>query len=123
MTVAVLDPETRSCALMSDSDVDIRTTRGQGPGGQHRNKVESCVVARHLPTGLTVRIDIKSQHEGRKRAKQMLAALVDARQKAHWHADRQAHRRQQLGSGMRGDKVRTYRVRDDRVVDHRTGET
>jgi peptide chain release factor 1 len=123
VTVATLDPEVEASAELDESEVAIRRTRGGGPGGQHRNKVESCVVAVHRETGIRVRADMRSQHASKAMALQILAARVrDQRERAE-RSGRDAHRREQVGSGMRGDKVRTYRTQDDRVTDHRSGRT
>ena len=122
VTVAVLDPEA-ACEPLAPSEVLIRTARGSGPGGQHRNKTESCVTATHVPTGISARIDLKSQHQSRAVALRVLAAKI-AEMRANGSAtDRNDSRRRQVGSGMRGDKVRTYREQDDRVSDHRSGRS
>ncbi len=103
-------------------DVEISTTRGSGPGGQHRNKTESCVVAVHRPTGLQVRIDSeRSQSDNRRMALEVLGARVMAAKRAELDGSLRDSRRSQLGSGMRGDKRRTVREQDDQVVDHVTG--
>ena len=123
MTVAVLDPDCGSKYHLNESDVEITTTRGSGPGGQHRNKTESCVIAVHRPTGKRVRIDMRSQYQSRAIALKVLAAKL-ADDEAHKNAlERGQERRQQVGSGQRGDKIRTYREQDDRVTDHKTGRT
>ena len=123
VTVAVLDPDAGLRFKLQESEVEIRTTRGSGPGGQHRNKTDSCVVATHLPTGTRVRVDMKSQHQSRTVALQILAAKLAEDQADRTQAKRDAKRKAQVGSGMRGDKIRTYREQDDRVSDHRTGKT
>lgn len=121
VTVAVLNTEVNDPTFNKD-DVDITTTRGSAPGGQHRNKVETCVVATHRPSGITVRIDGRSQHQNRQLAYRVLSSkLADVTQQRA-QAMQDADRKQQVGTGMRGDKVRTYRVQDDKVTDHRTGQ-
>jgi len=123
VTVAVLEPRDFAPKDLAAVDIVVRTQRGSGKGGQHRNKTDSCVTAVHRPTGLSVRVDLRSQHRSRTLALEILAAKVSAA-KAEREADRSAkHRREQVGSGMRGDKIRTYRVKDDRVVDHRTNQS
>ena len=119
----MLDPNVGSRFRLNESDVEIRATRGSGPGGQHRNKTDSCIVATHIPTGLKVRVDMKSQHQSRTMALQILAAKLAEGQVEKTQAKRAAKRKAQVGSGMRGDKIRTYRSQDDRVTDHRTGRT
>jgi len=123
VTVAVMDPETSGGVALNPADVEIVATRGSGPGGQNRNKVASCIVATHRPTGMQVRIDNeRSQHQNREKALQVLRARLSDAAKSAQNAERDAGRRQQVGSGMRGDKVRTYRTQDDQVTDHRTGQ-
>lgn len=122
VTVAVLDPEVPTKFVLNEQDVDIVTTRGTGPGGQHRNRTESCVVATHKATGLKVRVDMRSQHQSKAMALKILAARLEEAELNSASAGRSAERRQQVGSGMRADKVRTYSTARDSVVDHRTGD-
>jgi peptide chain release factor 1 len=123
VTVAVLDPEVRAEEEIDEHDVDIVTTTGTGPGGQHRNKTQSCVIATHRATGLKVRVDMRSQHQSKAMALRILAARVRDLAREAAQTGRAAERRLQVGSGMRGDKIRTYRTQDDRVTDHRDGRT
>ena len=118
---AFLLPAHKSYALR-DVDIEIFTTMDGGPGGQHRNKTESCVVMRHLPTGIEAKAASKSQHRNRVTAREMLEARVAAHLQSVDKRDADDRRRVMVGSGMRGDKVRTYRVRDEIVTDHRTGK-
>jgi peptide chain release factor 1 len=120
VTVAVLDPDQISRFVLDEREVDIVTTLGSGPGGQHRNKTESCVVATHRGSGLTVRVDMRSQNQSRTMALRILGARLAELERTRAAASREAERRRQVGSGMRGDKIRTYRTQDDRVTDHRT---
>jgi len=122
VTVAVLEPMDAPERAMNLADVRITLTRGSGPGGQHRNKVETCVTAIHGPTGISVRIDGRSQAANRRMALAILATKVKDLDRASQGAQLNRARRDQIGAGERGDKVRTYRVRDDQVVDHRTGQ-
>jgi len=123
ITVAVMDPEiAERAATIVMSDVDIQTVRGSGPGGQHRNKTESCVVATHKPSGTSVRIDGRSQSQNKQAALRLLAARVFAVNEERASQQRVIERQRQVGSGMRGDKIRTYRTQDDQVNDHRTGQ-
>lgn len=102
--------------------MEIQTTRGSGPGGQNRNKVESCVLAIHRPTGLSVRIDGRSQLNNKKIALQILATKLEDQHSEQQQETTNRDRKDQVGSGQRGDKIRTYRVRDNIVIDHRTGQ-
>ena len=122
VTVAVLDPDAVVGSALDPKDVDVVTARGSGPGGQKRNKTESCIVATHRPTGTVVRIDNeRSQHQNRAMAMKVLAARLYEAERNQAFARREDERRQQVGSGQRGDKVRTYRTQNDQMTDHRTG--
>lgn len=120
VTVAVL-PLRGAGASLNPRDVEITTTRGSGPGGQHRNTTDSCVLATHKPSRISVRIDGRSQHQNRRLALDLLAERLRQVDSAAQATSENAVRRQQVGSGERGDKIRTYRVRDNQVTDHRTG--
>lgn len=122
VTVAVLPLLATNDVHLDDRDLEWKATRGSGPGGQHRNKTDSCVQMKHVPTGLTVRVETeRSQHQNLATARAVLAArLVDAAASSATDA-RNSARRQQVGSGMRGDKVRTIALQRDQVTDHRTG--
>lgn len=124
VTVAIIEPTPSTDHALNLADVEISTTKNSGPGGQHRNKTESAVIAVHRPTGERVRIaTTRSQHENKALALSILGAKVSGQAQAQDTARLNANRKQQVGSGERGDKVRTYREQDDRVTDHRTGQT
>jgi peptide chain release factor 1 len=76
---------------------------------------------RHRPTNIEAKSAAKSQHRNKVIARAMLEARVAAFYADKAKAAETSERRQMVGSGMRGDKIRTYRVRDDQVTDHRTG--
>lgn len=118
VTVVVYEPKAQSGIDLSQ--VDIFTARGSGNGGQHRNKTDSCVTLIDRRTGTKVRIDGRSQHQNKRQAFEILEErlkTVVGRENAEKLAKMKA---EQAGSGMRGDKVRTYREQDDTVTDHRT---
>jgi peptide chain release factor 1 len=124
VTVAVLEEPGRDEATIRPEDVDIETMRGSGAGGQHRNKTDSAVRARHRPTGIEVRCESeRSQHQNRELAMRVLAARVSDLVRSTARGERDADRRRQVGSGMRGDKRRTIRTQDDQVTDHVDGRT
>lgn len=99
----------------------MKFTKDSGPGGQHRNKTESCVVLTHLPTKITAKSSGKCQHQNRKLAREMLEARVAALYSERESEQLAAVRRAQVGSGQRGDKIRTYAMQNDMVHDHRSG--
>lgn len=122
VTVAVTIPAPDAVATKLDmSEITIMTKRGSGPGGQHRNKTESCVVARHDPTGLSVTIDGREQHSNKRLALKLLSSKLESAKAANVAAKAAADKRQQVGNGGRADKIRTYNFIDSRAVDHRTG--
>jgi peptide chain release factor 1 len=124
ITVAVLHVEARGGGFgsLKKADVDEKTTKGSGAGGQHRNKTESVVVVTHRPTGIVVRCESqRSQHQNRVVAWALLDERVRAADVSQQKEEREAERRAQLGSGMRGDKVRTIRIQDGVVTDEPGG--
>lgn len=123
VTVAVLKEPTADTLVLHDSDLEWIAKRGTGPGGQHRNKTESAIQLTHRPTGLVVRCQSeRSQHRNRESALAVMRARLWDRQRSASHAGRADDRRQQVGSGMRGDKRRTIRVKDGQVHDHVLGQ-
>ncbi len=122
VTVAVLAATERAApAPMLERDVQMRFTRDRGPGGQHKNKTDSCVVLTHLPSGITVKVDGRNQHENRRQAWTELERRVHSACERTRQQARDSQRAAQVGSGERADKIRTYREKDARVTDHRTG--
>lgn len=122
VTVAVLAAESGSGNTFDINDVTFKATTGTGPGGQHRNKTASCIVAVHEPTGIKARIDGRYQHRNKAVATKVLAERYRTLVAEAQAAATNSVRREQIGAGMRGDKIRTYRTKDDKVVDHRTGQ-
>ena len=97
---------------------------GSGAGGQHRNKTDSAVRLLHRPTGLVVRCESeRDQSQNRRVARAVLRARLWELEQARATGVRDAARRVQVGSGMRGDKRRTVRTQDDQVVDSITGRS
>lgn len=119
-TVAVL-PEPEEVEVELDpNDVKESITTSQGPGGQNVNKVATAVHLIHEPSGIEVRMqDTKSQAQNREKAWQLLRARLFEVQKAKIDAERSEKRNSMIGSGSRAEKIRTYRYKDNLVVDHR----
>lgn len=123
ITVAVLPIPRESELKLNDRDLDWKTCRGSGAGGQHKNVTDSAVQLTHLPTGVMVRCESeRSQHINRQMALEVLRARLAASEHAKALGVRAASRRAQIGSGMRGDKRRTIRVKDGIVTDHVLGK-
>ena len=121
VTVAVLD-ENKINSTINRYDISYTMKRGSGPGGQHRNKTDSCVVATHNPTGLSVKIDARDQHKNKALATRILIERILEQEQTKETNNRCKTRKYQIGSGMRGDKRRTYRTQNDLVIDHITGK-
>jgi peptide chain release factor 1 len=118
-TVAVL-PEAEDVDLViRPEDLRIDTMRAGGAGGQHVNKTESAVRVLHIPTGLIVVSAEKSQHQNRRLAMQVLRSRLYELERRKVADERAAQRRDQVGSGDRSQRVRTYSFPQNRVTDHR----
>lgn len=121
VTVAVMREPEPSEFHVDERDLTWTTMRGSGAGGQKRNKTESAVCVVHGPSGLSVRCETeRSQYQNKATALALLGARLLAAKEFADEARTASARKGQVGSGMRGDKVRTYRVHDGIVTDHRT---
>jgi peptide chain release factor 1 len=97
--------------------------RASGSGGQHVNTTDSAVRITHLPTGIVATSSEKSQHVNREKAMQQLKIRLYEQEKAARDSERAESRAEQIGSGDRSQKVRTYNYPENRVTDHRIGLT
>lgn len=119
-TVAVL-PEIEEVDFeILDNDLKIDTYRASGAGGQHINKTDSAIRITHLPTGIVVSCqDERSQTKNKERAMNVLKSKLHSFYKEKIDSEYKANRKNQVGTGDRSERIRTYNYPQTRVTDHR----
>lgn len=106
--------------MIPDSEIKVERIRGQGPGGQHKNKTASCVRLTHLPTGIQVTIDGRNQHQNLRKAKRELESRLAEAAESKKAAGKKARRDEAIKNET---TIRTYDFKKGVVKDHRSKKT
>lgn len=125
ITIAVLmEPDEDEDIRVDDKDLRVDTYRSSGAGGQHVNTTDSAVRLTHLPTGIVVYCqEERSQHKNKDKAMRLLKARIAEAENEKKMKEIALFRSEQVGSGDRSERIRTYNFPQNRVTDHRINKT
>jgi peptide chain release factor 1 len=109
---------------LNEAEIEVTTQKGKvRAGGQNANKVNSAVRAKHLPTGLSVFINGRDQHQNKSKALEILTAKVNHHLHEKAHSRYAAEKKDQLGNSCRGEKIRIYDFKRNCAEDTRSGKS
>lgn len=118
VTVAVLDTDSPPVVDVRPTDFKIEWFSGTGAGGQHRNKHQNSARITHIPTGMVETSQNRSRESSQRTAMENLVKRISDLSHSKHHSVQSHERKSQMGTGQRGDKIRTYRFQDDIATNH-----
>ena len=123
VTVAVIDRIQKLDLTIPQHELKVEWYSGTGAGGQYRNKHQNSCRITHIPTGIVAKSECRSRTNSYNEATENIHRVVSEMKQQQYNSTVASDRKQQVGSGMRGDKIRTYRFQDDVVKDHLTNKS
>ncbi|MCS7243562.1 MAG: peptide chain release factor 1 [Candidatus Calescibacterium sp.] len=123
-TVIVLPEMEEKEVIIKDDEIEMETFKAGGPGGQNVNKNECAIRVRHIPTGIVVTCaDERSLHQNKMKALKILRAKIAQMEREKQEEELRKQRKQQVKTGDRSEKIRTYNFPQNRITDHRINLT
>ena len=123
ITVALIDPSRKFEYSLNRNDVSKKYIRSSGPGGQNVNKTSSCVLLTHIPTGTQVKVqDTRDQNKNEEIAWIRLEEKLKSSEQEKFDQKIYKNRFDQVANSGRSDKKRSYRIKEDVVIDHITNK-
>jgi peptide chain release factor 1 len=122
VTVAVMPYNPQQEIELHERDLEISWFSGTGPGGQNRNKVQASCRLKHVPSGVVVCAQTRSRINSLNEAKAELKRRLTNLHNSSIRQEQSTMRKGQVGSGQRGDKIRTIQFQNNVAQDHRTGK-